>query len=458
MEPNNNPQNLQGIKVTTRSNQEMKRTLMSAAAAILGGSTAGIATSAMMNIAIPKPDIPVVTPGKPEKPEQHEQQDDVHVVHHHHHHHYQTTQHQQQNTPVKPVTPEKYEINQIGSEAQVVEYEGEVVAVTVAQVNGHEAILIDRNQDGKADVMIVDKNDNGEIDQGETVDLHTIGMNDVNMPLAKPVGNEQGFTVSDESFTLEDGTICHPAIFTDENGMKYDAVVFDVNQDGENDAAFIDYNRNQDMDAGELIPLNDVGRSFLNQESSGTPYDDELRDAKIDVINYEHTVEDGQEMDVVHGIVNGHSVVMIDTNHDGFADEMWYDHNDDSQMQNGEAIDLRESNIQIDFREMGVYQAMHNGGHGAQPNDDIIIAQNTGVTLPHYRNNADLEAGQTDDNPEPEQVVDGTPSVENEPEEFPDDGMDDGMLMADNNVEPELTAEPEPEATDDVIPDNSDLA
>ena len=457
MEPNNNPQDLQGIKVTSRSNEEFKRTLLSTAAAVFGGTSAGLATSTFMNVAETK-----LSRHEADTHEQHH--DDVNAVHHHHHHEvpekqYAPAKHHTPQKHQKHETPEEgYKIEEIDSDGEVVQMDGEEVAVFAARVNGHEAVLIDKDMDGKADVMIVDKNDNGQIDSGEEVDLHAIGMNNVIVTKIIQLDNEKGFTLHSEPFTLEDGTICYPATYTDENGMQYDAILFDFNQDGEHDAAVIDYNRNGEPDPGELIPLNDVGRSVLENEQHGTPYDDELRDAQIDVINYEHTVEDGQEVDIVYGVVNGHSVIMADTNHDGFADEMWYDHNDDSQMQENEAIDLRESNIQIDFRDMGVYQAMHNGGHGAQPNDDIIIAQNTGVTLPHYRNNADLEAGQTDDNPEPEQVVDGTPSVENEPEELPDDGMDEGMLMADNNVEPELTAEPEPEATDDVIPDNSDLA
>lgn len=403
------------------NSQELKRTLFATVAAVLSGAGAGVGTSAIADAINHKPDIPEVTPTEPEKPEA-----EVHEVHHHHYHNNtqvrpdKTTkpdEHVKPDDPVKPEDP--YKIEQMSDEVEVIDWNGGKATSVEATVNGHDALLIDENQDGKADYIILDVNDNHALDeQDQLVSLHDVGMNNVVMPEATVVNNVEGFEKVGEPMVTEDGMTTVLAVYTDANGQKFDAILIDYDSDGTNDLAYIDYDRNgEPTDISEFKPLTPLGEEILVAMSGGDDPEnqintEELQGAEITVVSYEHVEEEGQEIDVVDAVINGHQAQLQDVNHDGYADLMWYDVNDDSKTQREEWIDLRDKEIEISLRDTGVYEAMHNGGQQNQPTDDLIIAQNTGTKLPRYNNDVVMDSTEEPAAETLEDTVDGTANVD----------------------------------------------
>lgn len=124
-------------------------------------------------------------------------------VHHYHntevHHHHQAAAPQQTAAPqqpedqiaMKPEEPtdpdiqqtsdnggEDVDIHVIGVEHDV-DMNGEQVDVAVINVEGHQGLLIDVDQEGTADVAVIDVDDNGAISENEVQDISSY---DVPMP------------------------------------------------------------------------------------------------------------------------------------------------------------------------------------------------------------------------------------------------------------------------------------
>ena len=455
------------------SNKVLEHILLGSGVGIAGGAVAGTATSSFLDIKVNGPDSEPPSIQHPQDEHVHEEPPIV-VEHHVHHHNHgahtpvggHTTPVGGHTTPVgqppvgghtpagghiptgghsggQVVTPPvstRYEVNEINQDARVVEYNGEEVTVVSGRVNGHDAYFVDQNQDGKADFMIIDKNDNGQIDNGEEVSIHEAGLQEIQMPRVTPTNNEEGFSNIQQVGVNHDGAVVYSATYTDPRGYQYNAVLVDVDNNGVHDVAIIDANNDGQLSDGEVFPLNETGQQYITQISneSTDPIDDELENAEIVVNGYQHIEDSG--VDLLNVTINGHQGALADGNHDGVIDELWYDSNDDSQIQDNELHDMRHSRHQIDLNGTEVYTAMHNGGELTNPHPTLTVAANTGSTVPQYNNHADvdIDANNPSSNGEIINTEDDLLVAENSEradinETSDNTDIDDATLLADNN-------------------------
>ena len=68
------------------------------------------------------------------------------------------------------------EVHVLGVEENVEMGNGELANLGIAEVEGHSALFIDRDADGTFDLLAVDINDNGYVDDNEVVDINELGL------------------------------------------------------------------------------------------------------------------------------------------------------------------------------------------------------------------------------------------------------------------------------------------
>ena len=188
----------------------------------------------------------------------------------------------------EPVTNDVHHVVEvIGVEAVTDDY-GNKVDLAYAKVDGHAGLMADYDRDGKADVLVVDYNDNGKLDEGETADLR--GQN-VEMPAHRPTP-EQEVTVEVLSVqTIEDeqGNAMDVAVVK-VNG--HDGVIADVDRDGTADVLLVDANDNGVIENNEFADLRGQGveMAALSAQVQDTPENvyyaqtdqDYVNDANVD--------------------------------------------------------------------------------------------------------------------------------------------------------------------------------
>lgn len=199
-----------------------------------------------------------------------------HSSHHHHTiHHVNTQNHVDQN------------IEETGPEVHVESYE-RVDGMDIARidVDGTKAGFVDMDLDGEADVLWVDTNNNGIIDDedyyenikgggvqmGELYAANegytNVEPNAVGVPVTGPEGELH--VVDYGMIANEDGDVIEGAILEKDGTM---AGIFDTDLDGEGDMLWVDLNDNKMMDdgdyyeniQGEGIAMNDLQQQYIQE-------------------------------------------------------------------------------------------------------------------------------------------------------------------------------------------------
>ncbi|MCQ2254428.1 MAG: hypothetical protein MJZ29_02945 [Bacteroidaceae bacterium] len=144
-----------------------------------------------------------------------------HTVHHyhntevHHHHHHAATPQQaaapqqpeepiaQNNAPEEPQNIEDPNIQQTSGGEDVdirvigvehdVNMNGQDVDVAVISVDGHQGLLVDVDQEGTADVAVIDIDDSGTISENEVQDI-----SDYNVPMPEQTSGDDFMQASDD--------------------------------------------------------------------------------------------------------------------------------------------------------------------------------------------------------------------------------------------------------------------
>lgn len=133
--------------------------------------------------------------------------------------------------------------------------DGTEVRIYSGTVDGHEAAFMG-STDGRIVAAMIDENDNGEVDETETIDLRSYNMTDQQLALhqvSEPVHEVN--VVAVEHDVEMGGEVVDVALVTvdDERVM-----LVDTNQNGEVDLTIADDNHNGSIDDGEIRDVSDA--------------------------------------------------------------------------------------------------------------------------------------------------------------------------------------------------------
>lgn len=151
---------------------------------------------------------------------------------------------------------------------------GRTATVGVGEYKGKNVVVLDLNHDGKYDEAYVDENNNGGLDQNDTVlDLSQSNVR-VGTAMAEPTSNtvevnQDNVVIDGEMRSEVKGEPVNVAFATVEG---HDAVLIDHKQDGTYDVAMVDANNNKNFDKDEFHNISDKGITVQNPDlaSNGT--------------------------------------------------------------------------------------------------------------------------------------------------------------------------------------------
>ena len=290
---------------------------------------------------------------------------DVKEVHHHHYHN--TGGGGAAPTP-KPNTPnEQYNIKPTGEAQLVTLKNGEEAYVMNATCNGKEALLVDFDRDGICDAIVWDKNGNGEIDPDEMEDLHKKG---IEIPMPTPESHDIVVEKTGEPYIIEEDGVKyivqegkvngHPCLFADVDGDGHADVIIIYDENGE--------------------PLGSCTPAELGTDvtvPSPTPEPNPVPDHQmeiVEVVDYEQVEIDGQSIDCAQVIVSvdgkQHVGLIYDLNHDGKADMLAIDINDDGHFDKDSDY---LANLQEQGQDLPMNVLAEAAGQHPNPNPDPEI-------------------------------------------------------------------------------------
>lgn len=249
-------------------------------------------------------------------------------------------------------TEERTDFDVDSSTERTTTLNGQDVIVAQGTYDGHQAAYIDSDRDGKYDLVIVDANDNGDLDENDNVvDL-----------------NEEGISISVQHTNLINVVDPDPnpepeigePFETEINGNKVVAAevnleghkgyLIDVDRDGEYDAMVLDVNDDGQITADEMIDISDQHITYSGVHVTPVSNDDTQQGV---VITHEYVQEvDGKQVIVAEGTVNGHHAAFVDYDGDGNYDRAIVDANDDGQIGDNEVYDLRGQGVSVQDRSL----------------------------------------------------------------------------------------------------------
>lgn len=289
-----------------------------------------------------------------------------------HHHHYYNTGGGGGTPNPKPNTPdEQYNIKPAGEAQLVTLKNGEEAYVISATCNGKEALLVDFDKDGICDAIVWDKDGNGEIDPDEIEDLHEKHI-EIPMPIPPPtehiiekIGEPYIIEEDGVKYVVQEGKVDgHPCSFVDTDGDNHVDVIIVYDENGEPAGSITP----ADLDTDIIIP------TPVPEPDPGPDHHMEI----VEVMDYEQVEIDGQSVDCAQVIVSvdgkQHVGLIYDLNHDGKADMLAIDINDDGHFD-------KDSDYLENLQEQGQDLPMnvlaeavgHHTDSGPEPEIDIAI-------------------------------------------------------------------------------------
>lgn len=264
-----------------------------------------------------------------------------------------------------PPQPQHHEDNNItydidSADVQVIEVgqTGEGGYYATAQIDGHAAVYVDADGDGKVDVLGIDVNNDGQLQNNEIMDVsdRNVSMHDLaaaanNEPRPTPASDpEPEIRVTDveHNVNIEGETVDVASI--EYNGHA--GMAIDIDQDGYADVAAIDLNDNGSIEENERFRVNEGDIRMSSGQPAPGPrpaanHDEQAVDpSEIQVGAVDENVE------TEHGTVNmaeveyrGHAGVAIDADQDGYADAVGIDLNDNGHLESNEIFNAEGAGI-----------------------------------------------------------------------------------------------------------------
>ena len=286
-----------------------------------------------------------------------------------HHHHYYNTGGGEKTPNLNPNTPhEQYNIKPVGEPQLVTLKNGEEAYIMSATCNGKDALLVDFDKDGICDAIVWDKDGNGEIDPEEMEDLHEKG---IEIPMPTPIPPEHVVEKTGEPYIIEEDGVKyivqegkvdgHPCSFVDADGDGHADVIILYDEKGE--------------PLGSITPA-ELGTDITVPPPA--PDQDHHQMEIVEVMDYEQVEIDGQSVDCAQVIVSvdgkQHVGLIYDLNHDGKADMLAIDINDDGHFD-------KDSDYLANLQEQGQDLPMnvlaeavgHHTDSGPEPEIDIAV-------------------------------------------------------------------------------------
>lgn len=160
--------------------------------------------------------------------------------------------------------------------------DGIQVDVAHLQRGDTEAVVVDIDRDGSGDLLMVDTNHNGQVDEGEVLDVRGEGFDMAAYAEAVPQSEVQ--VVDAGTITMDDGSQVDAVLLSDGRNQ---ALVVDMDQEGTADFALIDRNGDGHISEDEVVDLRgeDICMSgFTGQEDDSmlAQNDDYVNDANVD--------------------------------------------------------------------------------------------------------------------------------------------------------------------------------
>lgn len=178
-----------------------------------------------------------------------------------------------------------------------------------------------------------------------------------------------------ETLTTEDGTPMDVALV---NIQGQEAYLFDFNRDGIIDVMGADINGDGQVDYEEMIDVSNENMAMVTPEDNTTIVNPPIDEPQVAVLGYETvTNDDGSQMDIAMINIEGHDAAVIDANMDGRADYIAVDTDGDSQVDEGEIVDVSHENIAMqDFQQaadMNQNNYLAMGGEGPDYVNDANV-------------------------------------------------------------------------------------
>lgn len=171
-----------------------------------------------------------------------------------------------QNANITIDEPDNNTIEVLSVDTEVMN--GDVVEVAHVEVNGHEGYIIDQDNDDIADVIAVDLNDNGHVDEGEIEELAYGEISMAELRMAEPT--EPGSLEVVDYQTVE-GPNGEAADMVQISDGETDALLVDVGQDGEVDLLAIDSNHNGEFEQSEVEVVTGEGYEMPDAQDYSDP-------------------------------------------------------------------------------------------------------------------------------------------------------------------------------------------
>lgn len=134
--------------------------------------------------------------------------------------------------------------------------DGRDVNLYLGKVDGHQAVFVD-DGNGKITELVIDRNDNGDVDDNETIDLSNSNITAQDMAqhqVQQPQQTPEMTLVSVDHDVNMDGNMVDVATVV---VADTPAVLVDTTQNGEVDVIVADTNHNGELDNGEVRDVSD---------------------------------------------------------------------------------------------------------------------------------------------------------------------------------------------------------
>ena len=244
--------------------------------------------------------------------------------------------------------------------------------VVVLNADGNQAVVVDHDLDGVADVVMADYNGDGQITDDEIINVtdDNVLMADLVNPQPEPESPE---LLAHGTLTDAQGNTVNVAVMQ-QDGMQI--VAADVDNDGVIDMVVADANGDGQISEDEVADVRDM--NVLMADITGTPaapVEDPVTAPDMELLAFERVEDEkGNQMDMAAVSIEGEHALLVDADLDGQADVLIADLNGDGQITEDELVDLAQNGIDI---------AMPDA------DSDMLLADNS--MDDDYINNADVD-------------------------------------------------------------------
>lgn len=219
--------------------------------------------------------------------------------------------------------------------------------VVVLNADGSQAVVVDRDLDGVADVVMADYDGDGQISEDEMIDVtdDNVLMADLVNPQPEPEP-EAPELIAHGTLTDAQGNTVNVAVM-EQDGRQI--VAADVDNDGIIDMVVADADGDGQITEDEVADVRDM--NVLMADLTGTtaaPVEEPVAGPEMELIAYERVEDEkGNQMDMAAVSIEGEHAVLVDYDLDGQADVLIADLNGDGRVTEDELVDLAQNGIDI---------------------------------------------------------------------------------------------------------------